>query len=109
MDSDEHYVPYEKRASRLGEKYGCTAANITRIIQIMSSDTEKERITRKHRLTSAETYNRDKALFIDFLRWTGTRAEFYEHAAKKYDLAPYYVYIILKYCLYADPKRYEMI
>lgn len=109
MDSDEHYVPYEKRASRLGEKYGCTAANITRIIQIMSSDTEKERITGKHRLTSAETYNRDKALFIDFLRWTGTRAEFYEHAAKKYDLAPYYVYIILKYCLYADPKRYEMI
>lgn len=108
MTSNEHYVPYEERILKLSMTYGFTTRNINRIIQIMSTDTDKEQFSGKYRLTKTETYNRDKAIFIDFLRWPGKKTDFYGHAAEKYGLSPYYVYLILKYCLYADPKRYDM-
>lgn len=109
MKSGEQYVPYEDRIQILAEKYGFAAPNIVRIIQIMTVDTDGLQFKGKHRLTKTETYNRDKAIFIDFLRWPGKRTAFYDHAAEKYGLARYYVYIIIKYCLFADPKRYELI
>lgn len=109
MKSGTGYVPYEKRIQQLGEKYRFSPQNIIRIVQIMETNTDADRFSGKHRLTTTETYNRDKAIFIDFLRWPGKRTDFYVHAAEKYGLAPYYVYIILKYCLFADPQRYELI
>lgn len=109
MKSGTGYIPYEERIQKLGEKYGFTPQNIIRIVQIMATNTDANCFSGKHRLTKTETYNRDKAIFIDFLRWPGKRTDFYDHAAEKYGLAPYYVYIILKYCLFADPERYESI
>lgn len=109
MKSKEHYIPYEERMHILSEKYGISDKTIAQIIQIMATNTDENWFKGKHKLTKTETYNRDKAIFIDFLRWTGKRTDFYAYAAKKYDLAPYYVYIILKYCLFADPRRYKIV
>ena len=62
----------------------------------------------KRKLTKTETFNRDKALFIEYLKWPGERKDFCRYAEKKYGLSYSYVYAILKYCLYANPKRYYM-
>ena len=62
----------------------------------------------KKRLTKTETFNRDKALFIEYLKWPGERKDFCCYAAKKYGITPSYVTTILRYCLYANPKRYNM-
>lgn len=97
-------------ARELGAKYNFSPMNIHKIYQIMSTDTSGEHFPNKrNRLTKDETFNRDKAIFIDFLRWSGKKTDFYEYAAKKYGLARRSVYTILKYCLYADPKRYDML
>lgn len=109
MKNSMRYISHEEIARQLGKKYGFSLQNIIRIVQIMETNTDASHFSKKHKLTKTETYNRDKAIFIDFLRWPGKRTDFYNHAAEKYGLAPYYVYIILKYCFFADPKRYEMV
>ena len=93
----------------LAKQYGFTTMNIFRIIQIMTSPASENYFTVKRRLSKTETYNRDKAIFIDFLRWPGERKDFCCYAAKKYGLSYTYVQTILKLCLYADLDRYNMI
>ena len=99
----------EECYKRLSEKYGFKPKNITRIIQIMTTELPDEYFGKKRKLSTVETYNRDKALFIDFLRWTGERSDFCRHASEKYGISYYNVQTILKYCLYADPKRFEIV
>ena len=102
-------ILYDDRIAILEKTYGFTRYNIWRILQIMNSDTSEEYFSQKRKLTKTETFNRDKALFIDYLRWSGERVDFCRHAAKKYNLTFDYVEAILKYCLYADPERYNMV
>lgn len=92
----------------LAEKYGFTIQNIDRIIKIMETEIPEEYFSKKRKLTKTETFNRDKALFIEYLKWPGERKDFCRYAEKKYGLSYSYVYAILKYCLYANPKRYYM-
>ncbi len=95
-------------AVRLAEKHGFSAANITRIIDIMGIEDITNYFEKKHRLTSEEAYCRDKALFIDYLRWSSTPKDFYTFAAKKYDISYHYVQAIIQACLLANPSRYNM-
>ena len=92
----------------LAAKHGFSPQNIYRIIHIMTTEDTAKYFKEKRKLTPAETYNRDKAIFIDYLRWPGERTDFCRYAAEKYHLSYYYVYVILKYCLYADPQRFNM-
>ena len=94
---------------KLAEKYGYRPANIYRIVKNMSEENTTEYLSTTKRLTKTETFNRDKAIFIDYLRWIGSRGEFCRHAAIKYNLSFNYVDTILKYCLYADLKRLDMV
>ncbi len=93
----------------LAEQYGFKPSNIWRILGIMTSDIQGDYFRCKRRLSDTETFNRDKALFIDFLRWQGERSDFCRHASQKYGLSFGHVETILKYCLYADPKRFNMV
>lgn len=95
-------------AQILAEKYGFKSMNIIRIIHIMTTEIPEEYFSKKRKLSTTETYNRDKALFIDYLRYPGKKSDFCRYAAKKYGLSYCHVNTILKYCLYADPKRFEM-
>ena len=94
---------------QLAAQYGFKQGNIKRIIHIMTTELPEEYFKVKRKLTTTETYNRDKALFIDFLRWNGERGDFCRYAGKKYGLSFGHVEMILKYCLYADPKRFDMV
>lgn len=92
----------------LAKKHGFTPENIDRIIRIMESAIPEQYFSGKKKLTKTETFNRDKALFIEYLKWPGERQDFCRYAAKKYGITPSYATTILRYCLYANPKRYNM-
>lgn len=102
-------LPMNTPIELLAKQSGFTPANIYRIITIMESETSEDYFTKKRKLSTKETYHRDKAIFIDYLRWSGERSDFCRYAAEKYGLSYHYVYAILKYCLYAVPERYNMV
>lgn len=98
-----------KAKSLLAEKHGFGEANIHRILKIMNSDTELYFNRDIIKTSIAETMNRDKAVFVDYLKWRGSKANFRTWAAEKYGLNPSTIDNILFYCLSADPKRYDMV
>ena len=93
----------------LATEYNFTEQNIQRIIRIMTEEDPGEYFAKKRKLSKTETYNRNKAIFIDFLKWPGGRNEFCPPAAEKYGLSTTSVYQILHRCLYADTKRLDLL
>lgn len=93
----------------LSKSHGYSPISIDKILKIMTMEDPMAYIHKKKHLTSSEAYKRDKAIFIDYLKWTGTRREFCKMAAEKYDLSVNYVEQILFYVLEADEKRYDMV
>ena len=93
----------------LAEKYNFSFYNIYRIIRIMTTEDPIDYFKSKRRLTQEETYNRDRAMFIEFLKWPGERKDFCHYAAKKYGITYHYATTIIRYCLYAVPERYYML
>lgn len=73
-------------AKQIAKQYGYEYGNILRIVQIMGADTDGLYFDRKRRLSPADIHKRDKALFIDFLRWNGDKKEFITYATAKYGL-----------------------
>ena len=94
--------------SQIAEKYKYNAMNICRIVNIMSQDTTKY-FGSKKRLTHDESIKRDKAVFVDFLHWNGSRNNFCIWASEKYNISASYVNSIISYCLSADNRRYDML
>ncbi len=102
-------IPKLQCYEMLAKKYNYTCANITRIIKIMNSDTSKYFSREKIRLTHEESINRDKAVFVDFLRWKGSRENFCIWASEKYNVSKLHISNTIFYCLSADINRYDMI
>ena len=95
-----------KSSEILAERYSFTKQNILRIVKVMSSDNEHYFEGKKG--STIETTNRDKALFIDFLRWDGSKTDFYKWSSTKYGISEQYISWIIKLCCIADPRRYDM-
>ena len=83
-------------------------ASIKRIINVMRSDTHDSLSENMKRITKDEALQRDRAIFVDYLRWKSTRKAFCIWAQEKYGIASGYVNHILTYCCYADYHRYEI-
>ncbi len=93
----------------LAEEFNYIESNIVRIVSIMKSNSEKYFNRPKIRLSPNETINRDKALFVDYLKWRGNKENFYTWASEKYEISKHSVSEIIFYCLSADIRRYDMI
>lgn len=102
-------LTFAAHSQLLADRYNFAQRNIARIVQIMKGDTAEAYLNKKRRLTKTETYNRDKAVFIDYLRWTGTKKDFYCYATQKYALSYKMLSTIIKYCLSAVPERCDLI
>ena len=100
---------YAEALCLLSEKYNYATHNIERILKIMNAHGDKYFINKKRKLSINETINRDKAVFIDLLRWTGEIDNFYIWASEKYNLSQSYIKRIISFCYLADPKRRELI
>jgi len=94
---------------RIASESGYSPKNISKIIQLMSQPNPHKYFEKKRKLSKLETITRDKALFIDFLKYPGTRAEFCVWASKKYGLATNYIHEIITACIMADPKRGQIV
>ena len=94
---------------QLAHQFGFGFGNICRIVQIMEEDVNETYWNQKRKTPKTEIYNRDRALFIEYLRWPGTRPEFSKYAAQKYNLTRGTIVKIIRFCLYANPERCEMV
>ena len=72
-----------KAKSMLAEKHRFGEANIQRILKIMNSDTERYFNRNAIKMSTAETMNRDKAVFVDYLKWRGSKENFRTWATEK--------------------------
>lgn len=88
----------------LSEEYTYSAINISKILKIMTTPNEGF-WSKQHRLSPSETLNRNRAIFIDLLKWEGSKKEFYSWASKKYNISVGTIRHIIYFCLIADPKR----
>lgn len=96
-----------KTVRNLAEQYNYAEITIWKIIkQIKNNDIPNA--NSKTKMAKNETQNRDKAIFVEFLRWEGSKHDFCIWASKKYRLHLSYVYHILQLHFVAVPKRYEM-
>lgn len=102
-------ISINKSVNILQDKYNYKIPTLYYIIKLMSEDNFHTYFKTKRRLSTLETFNRDKALFIDFLRWTGIKSNFFIWASEKYNISQRTVYMIIQLCLLADPKRYEIV
>lgn len=92
----------------LKKEFQYTEVNIIKIINTMRENMDKEEFfLQKKKIAIGETSLRDKALFVDFLKWEGSKKDFCIWATEKYRLSFYYIYHILSLNFIADPQRYE--
>ena len=96
-----------KAITIVAEKHGYSEINIRKIISKLEKG-ELSDVKKKKRLTKNEAKVRDKELFSEYLRWNGTKSEFYIWAQDKYKISNSYIHQILQYNYVADPRRYEM-
>lgn len=94
---------------QLAEKYNYCPDNIKRIVKIMSTEKETNYFEKKRKFPSNEKIERDKAIFVDYLQWTGEIKDFYSVTAKKYNLSVAYIRQILTDILVSNYSRYDMI
>lgn len=100
---------HKKSLNLLAKKHNYASSNIQRIITIMNTHGKEYFINKKRKLSINETINRDKAIFVDLLRWKGSVDNFYVWASEKYKLSVRYVKQIVFFCYLADPKRKEWV
>lgn len=93
---------------KLAEKHGYLPGNILRIITIMETEEETKYFNKKRRLSKEERIERDKMIYIEYLKYPGSRHEFCLLAAEKYDLSHYYIHEIIYDVILANSERYEI-
>lgn len=88
-------------------KFGYKKQMICKIVYEMEGKSKTPKRETVKTPVSQSLY-RDISIFIDFMKWTGTRQEFYDFAKIKYGLARRTTINILQLNYMADPKRYEI-
>lgn len=108
MRKENINISQKKCCEFLGNKYQYTPNNILRIINIMS-DEKSDYSLKTKKVSSIEKLNRDKAIFVEYANWTGTRKDFCRWVGEKYNISYDYAQKILTYVLNADISRYDMV
>ena len=91
----------------ISENTGYTQKTVNKLIRGVSNNPYESDSTRKRRCTKENLYNRDKSVFIDFIKWEGDRKSFCVWAQKKYNLSEGYIRQILRYSFCSKLDRIE--
>ena len=103
-------ISQARRIQAIAKEYDYTPANILRIVNKMScADAEAQFEKSRKKTAKTELVNRNKAMFVEFLSWEGSRKDFFVNAAKKYNLSEIQTRSIINQILDAVPERREMI
>ena len=91
----------------LSEEYGYTQSMIITIVQKMKNDTMNLDDRKVIRTPKSQILNRDIAIFIDFMNWSGLRKDFYQYVEDAYKIKPVTTSQILQMNYMADPERFK--
>ena len=92
----------------LAEEFGYSVVTIQNLICQIKKDKIDWDKKAKIKTPLSQGLNRDISVFIDFMKWTGTRGAFFEYAKEKYGIAKVTTQKILHLNYLADPKRFEI-
>jgi transposase-like protein len=94
---------------QLSKEFGYKDSTLYQIIPTSHKTTGDAQVGRKRRTPVTQTLNRDRSVFIDRLRWTGTNSLFLQWASQKYSVSAREIQEILILNYIADPRRYDMV
>jgi len=100
--------PNEYYYNLLAKEFNYTAKMITSVVTQMKKGTIDWNLKPKTSMPKTQTLNRDRSVFIDYLKWNGTRSEFKVFAGEKYGLSPNVIGHIIYLNFMADINRYEI-
>lgn len=101
-------VSLNRCCSILAKEFKYTQTMVWTIVTRMRDGTIDWDGKLKLKIPMAQTLNRDRSVFLDCLKWTGTRTEFLRYAAQKYGISTGAINQILMLNCMADPNRYEI-
>lgn len=108
LKSTQPGLPRVRYYSILADEYKYKNSMIQAIVTGMENNSIDWEGKSKIKIPMAQTLNRDRAVFVDCLKWTGTKAGFLKYAAEKYHISSRTVVEILMLNCMADPNRYEI-
>lgn len=92
----------------LSEEFGYTQNTIASIVYNIEKNGIDWDKKSKIKTPLSQGLNRDISVFIDFMKWTGSRESFYNFAKEKYGILRITTQKILQMNYLADPKRFEI-
>ena len=92
----------------LAKEFNYTIQMIISVVNQMEKGTIDWGLKTKTSMPKTQTLNRDRSVFIDYLKWSGTRSEFKLVAGEKYGLSRDVIGHIIYLNFMADINRYEM-
>ena len=91
----------------LAKEFAYKRTMIMNIVGLMKNDAYCG-INGKTKIPVSQAKNRDISIFIDYMKWSGSRKSFLNFINEKYGISESTTYKILKMNYMADPKRYDI-
>lgn len=92
----------------LANEFGYAVGTVQQIVSKMRNDECNWEEKKMIKIPRSQVLNRDIAVFIDFMKWTGKRKDFFEYVKKEYGIEADTTRKILQMNYMADPERYEI-
>ena len=89
------------------EETGYAEITLNGIIKKMKNPSPQTSSSAKTRISPKQTADRNKALYVDYINWTGTKEEFFQFTKEKYNIGKDATRAVLKAMVNSDPKRKE--
>ena len=105
---DHPYLTKEECYHIIANEVGYSKRMVLEIVTKMRSGPTDWESKKKSSSSHLQTLNRDRAVFIDCIKWEGGKEEFLSFAISKYKLSRREILWIIKLNCMADPDRYEM-
>ena len=94
---------------QLSKEFGYKVNTLHQMITTAHKAMFNAQVGKKRRIPITQTLNRDRSVFIDRLRWTGTNRQFLQWASQKYNVSETEIRQTLTLNYIADPRRYDMV
>lgn len=97
-----------ERYKIIAEEFGYKEYTIFSIINNIEKNEIEWENKAKIKTPLSQGLNRDISVFIDFMKWTGSRKKFFDFTKEKYGISKITTQKILQMNYLADPKRFEI-
>ncbi len=92
----------------LSEEFGYKEITIQSVVSRFEKNEFDWESKEAIKIPTSQGLNRDISIFIDFMKWGGSRKDFFKYTKEKYNVSKSTTQKILQMNYLADPKRYEI-